>query len=844
MIPELLGREDESAALDAVLESARSGTGQSLVLTGDAGIGKSALLKHAARSAGDMDVLWLRGSAVRDVLGPLLNLRPVLPAPQQAALSEDEPACFMAGLAALGLFATVSRSRPLLCLADDADQLNPTAQAVLAVAARRLTPWPVAMLFAARSAENPFDDLPNIPVAGLSAPTACRLLGQLAGDKLDPWTRDRLAIASSGSPLALAELATRYTAAELGWIAISPLPVPIGEPMLTYYGMRADGLPADTRALLLALAAAPDQDVAAVGSSLGFGVDSWQAAARAGLLTGCPPPRFTHPLIRSAVYYGAPLTRRQRVHAILAASGAPGQRAWHRAQAAPGPDENLARELADAAEQSLGYPERCLLYVRATELSADPAARAARYAAGAEAALIAGASVYAGTLADRAEAGFQHSPAARARAAGISDQASRELGQPTRRPAAAWLLEAARAELVTEPALSRDTTLSALSRVLLIRDGTCGITPAALAEQIREVTSAKPAPGDLGALLLAGFGRLIAGDYLAAVDPLRRALSTATDPAALTRGVPDWFPLVAIAAVVLWDDTAGTDWLRRVAEQARAQAAVLHERHALGLLQRLEAGGYGLSQTAPVVLALGESRFADALRAANDIRARDSLNLDQDVLTYLIESAAACGRPDQAQLALLILREKATAAGTDWALGQLRCAEGMLAGPDAADKAFTAAIEHLRRTRIATDLARVYLLHGEYLLRWGRSTDASSQLRTAASLFADLGAPAFASRARRGLRASGERLGRRPPAADASLTSQEAQIARLAASGATNRDIAGQLVVSASTVDYHLRKVFRKLGVSSRRALRDAIRWALRRRPPSADRQLAPCWPS
>jgi DNA-binding CsgD family transcriptional regulator len=849
---DLLGRDEERRVLTSLLDGAATETGTALVVVGEAGVGKSALLRQAAREAGGTAVLWLKENAIRPVPGQLAPLG--------------------AGLAVLRLLVTASQGRPLLCIVDDADLLAPAAQAALAVAARRVSASPVVLLLAARTQTPPLDDLPRLAVADLSVPAANRLLDRLTSGALDPWVLDRLVAVTGGNPQGLADLATRYTTAELGRIAVSPAPARLGEGLLAHFGASAVDLPADTRSLLLALAAAADQDVTPAGPALGFTADSWRPALRARLLADWPLPRFAHPLTRSAVYFGAPPGERRRVHAVLASlPGSPSTQAWHRAACAlPGPDEALACELAKTAETVSSASERCLLQMLSGELSADSDARADRYAAGARAALIVGAASYAQALTEQAEAHLRCNAAAHARAAAVCEQARGELGQPPRRPAAAWLLEAARAELTASPDASQESTLCALSQMVLVRDGTCGITPAELAGVMAAVNACVGPSGELGTLLLYGFGRLIAGDYATAVEPLRQALSKAAGPTVLDPEVPSWFPLVAVASLVLWDDTAGTDWLNRVITRARATGALLEEKRALGVLRHLEAprgqladadfnlfavpsplvaawrgdrdavrtagelaasgelsptaaSSHGLARIAPVVAALGERRFPAALRSAHDIRARDALNLEQEVLPYLVEAAAACGRLDQAHDALGILRGRAAIAGTDWARGQLHCAEGILADGEQADAAFVTAIEALRRTRRSAELARAHLLYGEALTSRGRTGEAGTQLRTAVGMFCDLGAVAYASRARRALRAAGERPAARKPAAGEKLTDQELRIARLAAAGATNHDIGQQLFIGASTVDYHLSKVYRKLGVSSRRALGEAV---------------------
>ncbi|MBV9794311.1 MAG: AAA family ATPase [Actinobacteria bacterium] len=799
----LLGRERERSALAALLEAAGAGRGAALVLVGDAGAGKTALLRQAAREAGDVRVLW----------------------PARATLQAGGGASLPAGLTMLRGLVRAGQGGPLLCLVDDADRLDPAARAALAVAARRVATSPVVMLLAVRSRALPFADLPSLPLGGLNLPSAGRLLHRLTGGALDRPTSDRLTAAVGGNPGALTDLATRYPAAELGRIALAPDPAPVDASLLRYFGADVLGLPADTRSLLLALAAAPDRDVNRAGPVLGFDAGSWRPAVRAGLVAGWPQPRFTHPLTRSAVYYGAPPGQRRRVHGVVAGlPGSPGSRAWHRATGArPGPDEALATELADTALTVARVPERCLLLVLAGERSADPGTRAIRHAAAARAALAAGASSYAEVLAAQALVHLRHDPAARARTAATREQARQERGQPGG-SASAWLLRAARTQRAAAPAAARDSTLAALSQLVLAGDsgrGTTKAAAAALARQIATLSDPADSGRPLGTLLLRGFGQLAAGDYEPAAGFLRQALAMTAEPALLAGEIPDWFPLAAVGSLAVWDDTAGVSWLERVAERARATGALQQEKLARSALRSC-----GSARISPVVTALGQRRFAAALRVAVGICARDVLHLEQQVLPYLVEAAAAGGQLRQARAALMTLRARAAVAGTDWVRGQLHCSEGILADDERADAAFGAAIGSLRRTSRTAEVARAHLLYGEALTRQGRSGEGGHQLRTAMALFSEstatfgeAGAAAWASRARLALRAAGERPASRGPSAGDELTDQELRIARLAASGATNRDIGSQLFIGASTVDYHLHKIYRKLGVSSRRDL-------------------------
>ena len=410
----LLGRDAEQRQLDQIVAAARQQVSGVLVLRGEPGVGKTALLDYAQAVAGPaMQVIRidcvesemeLSFAAVHQLLRPLLPALDLLPAPQRTALrvafgmaEGGPPDRFLVGLAALGLLTGQAAGQPLLCLIDDAHCLDQESADALAFVARRLHADAIAIVFAVREPARPPDRLSGLPelrLAGLATDDARAVLAAAAGPGLRPPVADRIIAETGGNPLALIEIGQELADGDLDGDPFLPEPLPLGRLLEQRYLREIRELPAATQALLLAAAADPTGDLsllAQAGRELGFTLEAAAAAESRQLITIRHTVRFRHPLIRSAVYYGATFAERQRVHASLAAAigpAGPDQRAWHLAQSRTGPDEDTAAELeraGDRARRRGGWSEAAALFHRAATLSTSQAARARRMLAAAEA---------------------------------------------------------------------------------------------------------------------------------------------------------------------------------------------------------------------------------------------------------------------------------------------------------------------------------------------------------------------------------------------------------------------------------------------------------------------------
>ena len=367
-VPELLDRERERAALDGLLGDLRSGRGGALMVRGEAGVGKSALLEYAVGAAADMRVaravgveseMELAFAGVHLLCAPLLDRLEDLPGPQRDALgvafglrAGGAPDRFLVALAVLTLLSEVAEERPLLCVVDDAQWLDRASAQVLAFAARRLLAEPVGLVFAAREPGEAFRGLADLEVRGLPDKDARALLGSVVRFRLDDQVRDRILAETAGNPLALLELPRGLTAAELAGGFGLPGAGPLAGSIEDSFRRRVEALPPQTRLLLLLAAADPTGDPVLVwraAGQLAIGAAAARPAVGAGLIEFGGRVRFRHPLVRSAVYRSALVPDRQQAHAALAEAtdpqADPDRRAWHRAAAAAGPDEDVATEL-------------------------------------------------------------------------------------------------------------------------------------------------------------------------------------------------------------------------------------------------------------------------------------------------------------------------------------------------------------------------------------------------------------------------------------------------------------------------------------------------------------------
>jgi DNA-binding CsgD family transcriptional regulator len=902
--PALVGRQGECELLGRLVESVRGGWSAVLVIRGEPGVGKTALLEYTIGVADGLRVVRVAGAeaetdlafaAIQQLCAPMLDRLPELPGPQRDALATalgltagNAPDRFMVGLALLGLLSGAAQRQPVLCVVDDAQWLDRASAQALAFAARRVQADAVAIVFATRESDDEFSGLPELLLQGLPDDAARELLSSVIGThSMERQTRDQFIAETRGNPLALLELSGGLMQDALaGGFGIPHLPGLPGRLERSFL-RRYQALPEDTRRLLLTAAADPTGDPVLLWRAAreqGIGPEAAAAAETDGLVSFGPRVMFRHPLVRSAVHGTAAPAERRAVHQALAevtdAQAHPARHAWHRAQAASGPNEDVAAELereADRARASGGAAAAAAFLERAVALTPGPGRRSARALAAAQARQQAGAFDAALVMLHVAEAGSLNSMQ-EAEAALLRGRISFALNYGSDAPP--LLLNAARRFEPIAPLRARETYLEALSAALLA--GRLG-TGAALPEAAAAAREAPPPPRSARPpdLLLDAIALLITEGQAAAAAPLRQAVAAFRGADLSDEDGLRWSWLAGHAAGLAWDHESwdvisahlvrlghdtGTLMVLPVALNTRAgaclfagdldlaaslsaedaavtqatgsriapyaalglaafqgreaDAARLIESGTADVLGRGEGTGLTFIQWAAALLNNGLGRYAEALdwaaRASEDSPAQRFTGW---ALAELVEAAARGGEPTTAAGALQRLSESTRPSATDWALGIEARSRALLSDGETAERLYQKAIERLGRTRLRPDLARSHLLYGEWLRRERRRLDAREQLRHAYGMFTEIGMEAFAERARIELQATGERARKRTPETRADLTPQEAQIARLAANGATNAEIAARLFISASTVDYHLRKVFRKLGVTSRRQL-------------------------
>jgi DNA-binding CsgD family transcriptional regulator len=901
----LLGRGEERGRLDQILDDARRGLSGVLVLRGEPGVGKTALLDYAQAVAADLQVIRIDGvetemqlsfAALHQFLRPCLGSLEVLPAPQRTALrlafgmqEGRTPDRFLVSLASLGLLAERASRKPLLCLVDDAHCLDRESADALAFVARRLYADSIAIIFAVRDPaprHGKLDGFPELRLAGLAEADARELLASAAGPQLHRLVAERIVAETGGNPLALIEIGQELASGQLTGDSPLPEPVPLGRQLEQRYLREVRGLPADTQSLLLAAAADPTGDPGLLwqaGEDLGFTIEAAAAAEARQLITIRDMVRFRHPLIRSAVYYGASFAQRQRAHARLAEATSlaePDQRAWHQAQAATGPDQAVAEDLEHAGERARrrgGWTAAAALFHRSAMLSPDQAAQARRMLSAAE------ASCHAGAL-SRAQAEVDAAAAYRddQRHLGLAQRVQGRIHHAQRQPAKATaaLLAAAATLGPVDIRLARDILVEAIVEAQingrLAPEGTTRTDVAHVAQALplRPGTTAT-----VGDLLLDADTTLQLHGLDAAAPLLRHAIDTVRQEAADHPEMFQWLAAACADATILADEPRLHELSRRMETAAREQGAMIplslalshagvsgllagelpeaercfaemtaiaeargqpwslgslllsawhgQTRLAYALLDTVaeEAGrqgqGYQLvfADYARCILELGHGRYDAAY--ASFASCIDDTSQIKFVLPDLVEAAQRSGHHDATHGMVGQLAKLAAADPGPVTLGFLSRAQALAAGDGTgAEDHYQEAINQHGRARGPAHLARSHLVYGEWLRRVRRPRDARDSLRIAHQLFEDIGAQGFAGRARLELSAAGETV---PPQAAAghshNLTPQEAQVTRLAAGGATNAEIAAQLYLSPNTVDYHLRKVFRKLGITSRRHL-------------------------
>jgi DNA-binding CsgD family transcriptional regulator len=902
----LVNRRGERDVLDQLLADVRSHQSRVLVLRGEAGVGKTALVDYLAgnssgcrvvRAAGVESEMELPFAGVHQVCASLLDRVEDLPAPQRDAIATafglavgDAADRFLVGLAVLSLLSSVAEQQPLICLVDDAQWLDKVSSQTLAFVARRLLAESVALVFAVREpSDTPeLEGLPAQLVDGLNDADARVLLDSVNPGRLDNRVRNQIIAETRGNPLALLELPRGLSAGELAGGFAVPRTKPLAGHIEESFVRRVGSLPRQTQQLLLIAAAEPLGDATLVwraAKQLDIGAEAEAPAHDDGLIEFGARVRFRHPLVRSAAYRAGTVADRRAVHQALAEVTDPGldpdRRAWHRAHAAAEPDEEVAAELersAARAQSRGGIAAAAAFLERATELTVDPGRRASRALAAARAKFEAGAFDAAEALIAAAEIGpLDELQAARCALLRAELVYARSRGKD----APPLFLDAAKRLEGLDDALARETYLEALGAAIFAGDPSAHPNLREIAETARRAVGS-PSPTRPVDLLLDGLSSRFTDGYTPSVSRLRSALEVFRRHA-VEGGVDStrWFWLAWLVAGDLWDDALQDELATRAVRLARdtgalghlpialvyragvhvnagafsAAAALVAESNSIaaatgyapfgyastmlavwrgdeakaidhiswavtsaasrGEGRALRAQGYGQA-----ILYNGLGRYDEALVRAQTACEYDDLGVYTFALVELVEAATRTATPDVATEALKELEERTLAASTDWALGILARSRALLAVGDAADALYREAIERLGRSRIVVQRARAHLVYGEWLRRENRRLDARDQLRRAHKMFHDMGAEAFAERARRELLATGETARERTTTAQSDLTPQESQVARLAAAGRTNPEIGSELFISPRTVEYHLRKVFTKLGITTRRELR------------------------
>jgi DNA-binding CsgD family transcriptional regulator len=899
----LTDRFVERGVLDRFVAGVQAGEGRALVVRGEPGVGKTVLLDYlagrasgcrVARAAGVQSEMELAFAALHQLCAPMLDHAESLPVPQREALrtafglsAGPAPDRFLVGLAVLGLLSETAGERPLVCVVDDQQWLDRASAQALGFAARRLAADPVGLVFAARVPGQDVAGLPELVVNGLAEGDARELLDSVLTGPMDARVRDQIIADTHGNPLALLELPRGLTPAELtGGFGVSSA-VPLDGRIEESFGRQLETLPAQTRRLVQLAAADPSGDPVLVWRAAGrlaIGAGAAGPAAEAGLVEFGGRVRFRHPLVRSAAYRSASVQTRQELHRALAEvtdpAVDPDRRAWHRAQAASAPDEDVAAELeqsAGRAQRRGGLAAAAAFLERSAGLTLDPARRAQRALAAAQAKHQAGALGAALGLLAMAQAEPLDELQ---RARGDLLRAQIAFASSHGRDAPPLMLSAAKQLEALDIGLARETYLEAFTAALFV-----GRLSPAVADVARAARTAPTPPGPARApdLLLDGLALLVTEGYAAGTPAVKRALLAFRGQDISAEEGLSWLWLAGRAAMAVWDDETwhilasrhvklardagalselplavrsrillhahagelaeGTALIAEAQAVAGATGTQLgpygalavaafrgHEAEAAELIRATMDGvtnrgeGRGVtSQYAAALLYNGLGHYDQALAAAELVCEYDDIGVLGWSLTELVEAAVRSGQPARASDALQRLSETTRASGTDWALGTEARSRALLSEGQTAENYYREAIERLGRTRMRPAVARAHLLYGEWLRRENRRGGARAELRTAYDLFTAMGIEAFAERARRELLANGDTVRKQAAETVSELTAQEAHIARLAVDGRTNAEIGAQLFLSTRTVEWHLSKVYTKLGVGSRRELRQAL---------------------
>ena len=878
----LIGRDPEQRLIETLLEGARGGASTALLIRGEAGIGKTAVLQHAAESSGFRTVRCtgmeseheIPLAGLEQLLRPLGGLIDRLPGPQASALrsalgvsGERVEDRLLLGLATLNLLAEATADGPLLCIVDDLQWVDgPSAQAFL-FAARRLGAEGVVMLLAVRDDPASWFEAPGLQqltLAPLSEPAAREVVVRSRGATLTQEAERRLLGQAGGNPLALLELpvdeatGVRGTGVEAAFRA------------------RVVGLPLETRRLLL-LATVSEVDEVATWAELArlgkLSPSAARAGVDAGLIGGVDAIVFRHPLVRAAVYNASPRAERAEAHRPLASGTAdPLARASHLAAAADQPDEAVALELEEAASAAArrgAFGSAAVVLGRAGELSSDAGGRVRRLISAAQAHLDAGEPDEASRLAKQAHADAQT----------VSDQAALalirgalELQRGTPATAYDLLVTGAHAVVAEEPARALELQAHAMTPAFvagwperafreahrfvtdlpptgrpyeaflrmfldMVVTAEAGSRDAARA-QLLEAVRVGAGTDDFRFLTWTGIASVFLGDLRSARELFMRATALAR-----TAGSFNMLPLAMLGIARLEinvpafeeaEDCAreGIELTRQLGQEnleacfsailvrclaAHGQVdecreladATLHRALAHGLAVAADDVRLGIAEL--------ELSLAHGTAAREMIEAVSHPLLKLGAAPMLAEAALSSGDLEAGRAALEALAVMAEERPDRDRHGVLARTRARLApSAEVAEPLFLEALIYEREHGQPFERARTELAYGEFLRRAQRRTEARARLRDALATFEGLNTPLWADRARAELEATGITARKRDPSTLDALTPQELRIARLVGGGASNREVAAQMFLSPKTVEYHLRKVFLKLGVSSR----------------------------
>jgi DNA-binding CsgD family transcriptional regulator len=795
------------------------------------------------------------------------------------------PDRFLVGLGVLGLLAAAGSETPVVCAIDDAHLIDSESLDAIAFVARRLEAESVAIVFAARDSDVVTAQMAGIPVLrleGLDRDHAVALLLRTVPEGLDPVIASQIAGATGGNPLALVDLASELSVRQLTESSFGDEPVPVGRHLEAFYlrQIRLLSEPLQTWLLLAAAESTGDLDlISASARQLALDESLGEDGVAAGIVELGPPVKFRHPLVRSAAYNAAHGRDRRRVHQVLSAVadglGLLERGAWHAAKATLGTDESVAERLeqvADAAGRRGGFASRANVLAQAASLSLGPP-RHRRLVAAAEAALAAGKPTLAKSLLDEVDEDLLDD-VSRGRMLSISAQLALFTADPAVVRGCADMLEVAGIFRGLDADREQAALIRAWEMYLPVELRADGVTQQLLGTRLREGAGRQPGTAST---ILDALAAIALDPYEAAVPTMRSAVDQVLaldDEAFVTYGSSS----VALTTA-LWDNTARLTCLRRTADSARDAGSLQTLDTSLWVLSLAETLGgtprrasqyieqvrdlrraigfdaehvinvallawMGVPREQIVMMAEGAAmlgfggvRTATLLVVGIIDLARSDYQLAYDVLAPnaaepfmhvgplgfpdFVEACSRTDRPDEARAVLEQLESRAAVAGSRWLSGVTARSRALVSPDDEAEEHYLAAVDLLTGELAEVDLARAHLLYGEWLRRRRRRNDARLQLQRAAEIFQRTGADVFLGRTNAELAATGgSPMG---PAADLGLTPQEATIATLAAAGSTNAEIGATMFISANTVDYHLRKVFQKLGVSSRRQLHDRL---------------------